>query len=82
LTLLRNRLTGEYRTVTLPVAGEKQVHKGDKDEQHQRGEESRQNEHSEPSEWEDALVTVFDSGRLLVDVSLAEIRSRAHAGEL
>jgi nicotinamide phosphoribosyltransferase len=36
----------------------------------------------ERGEWEDALVTVFDSGRLLVDVSLAEIRSRAHAGEV
>jgi nicotinamide phosphoribosyltransferase len=57
LTLQVNRRTGEYRTVTLPIAGEK-------------------------GEWEDALVTVFDSGRLLVDVSLAEIRSRAHAGEV
>jgi nicotinamide phosphoribosyltransferase len=82
LTLLRNRLTGEYRTVTLPLAGDKQVPQGDKEEQHQRGQESRPNEHGEPSEWEDALVTVFDSGRLLVDVSLAEIRSRAHAGEV
>ncbi|OAJ62276.1 nicotinate phosphoribosyltransferase [Paraburkholderia ginsengiterrae] len=32
-------------------------------------------------EWDEALVTVFESGKLLVDVSLAEIRSRAHAGE-
>ena len=32
-------------------------------------------------EWEDALVTVFDSGRLLTDVSLADIRNRAHAHE-
>jgi hypothetical protein len=27
------------------------------------------------------LVTVFESGRLLSDVSLAEIRNRAHAHE-
>ncbi|HEX7910227.1 MAG TPA: nicotinate phosphoribosyltransferase [Paraburkholderia sp.] len=32
-------------------------------------------------EWDEALVTVFESGKLLVDASLAEIRSRAHAGE-
>ncbi|CAB3693785.1 nicotinate phosphoribosyltransferase [Paraburkholderia rhynchosiae] len=32
-------------------------------------------------EWEDAMVTVFDSGKLLVDVSLSEIRARAHADE-
>jgi nicotinamide phosphoribosyltransferase len=32
-------------------------------------------------DWEDALVTVFDSGKLLVDMSLAEIRGRAHAHE-
>jgi Nicotinic acid phosphoribosyltransferase len=32
-------------------------------------------------DWEEALVTVFDSGKLLVDMSLAEIRSRAHAHE-
>lgn len=82
LTLLRNRVTGDYRTVTLPVAGDKRVQPSDKDEQHQSGQQSGQNEHREPSEWEDALVTVFDSGRLLVDVSLAEIRSRAHAGEV
>jgi nicotinamide phosphoribosyltransferase len=60
LTLLVNRRTGEYRSVTLPIAG---------------GQDER-------GEWEDALVTVFDSGRLLVDVSLAEIRSRAHVGEV
>ncbi|WP_027210831.1 nicotinate phosphoribosyltransferase [Burkholderia sp. WSM2232] len=33
------------------------------------------------AEWQDAMVTVFDSGRLLVDVSLAGIRARAHAHE-
>jgi nicotinamide phosphoribosyltransferase len=32
-------------------------------------------------DWEEALVTVFDSGKLLVDTSLAEIRRRAHAHE-
>ena len=32
-------------------------------------------------DWEDALVTVFESGKLLVDMSLAEIRGRAHAHE-
>jgi nicotinamide phosphoribosyltransferase len=32
-------------------------------------------------DWEEALVTVFDSGKLLVDVTLSEIRSRAHADE-
>ncbi|WP_144142410.1 nicotinate phosphoribosyltransferase [Paraburkholderia sp. BCC1884] len=60
LTLLRNRRTGEYRTVTLPLAWD---------------------EHTAEADWEDALVTVFDSGKLLVDVSLAEIRQRAHEGE-
>lgn len=60
LTLLRNRRTGEYRTVTLPIAWDDRTLEG---------------------EWDDALVTVFESGRLLTDVSLAEIRSRAHAGE-
>jgi nicotinamide phosphoribosyltransferase len=33
-------------------------------------------------EWEEALVTVFESGKLLVDMSFAEIRDRAHAGEI
>jgi nicotinamide phosphoribosyltransferase len=33
------------------------------------------------SDWEDALVTVLDSGKLQVDVSLADIRNRAHADE-
>ncbi|WP_431228506.1 hypothetical protein [Burkholderia contaminans] len=33
-------------------------------------------------EWEDALETVFDTGRLLVDTSFAEVRARAHAGEV
>jgi nicotinamide phosphoribosyltransferase len=60
LTLLKNRSTGEYRTVTLPVAWDERTVAG---------------------EWEEALVTVFDSGKLLSDVSLAEIRSRAHAHE-
>jgi nicotinamide phosphoribosyltransferase len=60
LTLLRHRRTGEYRTVTLPLAWDERTVAG---------------------EWDDALVTVFDSGRLLVDTSLAEIRARAHAGE-
>ena len=32
-------------------------------------------------DWEDAMITVFDSGKLLVDVSLSEIRARAHAHE-
>jgi nicotinamide phosphoribosyltransferase len=61
LTLLLNRRTGEYRTVTLPVVWD---------------------EHAIAGEWDEALVTVFESGRLLADVSLAEIRSRAHAGEV
>jgi nicotinamide phosphoribosyltransferase len=60
LTLLRNRHTGEYRTVTLPLAWNAQMAEAD---------------------WEDALVTVFDSGKLLIDVSLSEIRERAHAHE-
>jgi nicotinamide phosphoribosyltransferase len=33
------------------------------------------------ADWEDAMITVFDSGKLLVDVSLSEIRARAHAHE-
>jgi len=33
-------------------------------------------------EWEEALETVFDTGRLLVDTSFAEVRARAHAGEV
>jgi nicotinamide phosphoribosyltransferase len=60
LTLLRHRKTGEYRTVTLPVAWD---------------------EHLVESEWDEALVTVFEAGRLLVDESLAQIRRRAHAHE-
>ncbi|MEK7695088.1 MAG: nicotinate phosphoribosyltransferase, partial [Pseudomonadota bacterium] len=32
-------------------------------------------------EWEDALETVFDGGKLLVDVSLDEVRARAEAYE-
>ncbi|MBN3847850.1 nicotinate phosphoribosyltransferase [Paraburkholderia sp. Ac-20342] len=61
LTLLRHRVTGEYRTVTLPLAWD---------------------ERTVADEWDEALVTVFDSGRLLSDVSLAEIRSRAHEDEV
>ncbi|MCC8395276.1 nicotinate phosphoribosyltransferase [Paraburkholderia sp. MMS20-SJTR3] len=38
-------------------------------------------EHTVAGEWDEALVTVFDSGRLLVDTSLAEVRARAHAAE-
>jgi nicotinamide phosphoribosyltransferase len=60
LTLLKNRRTGEYRTVTLPVAWDERTLVG---------------------EWDEALVTVFDSGKLLLDVSLAEVRRRAHAHE-
>ncbi len=33
-------------------------------------------------DWEDALETVYESGRLCVDVSLDTIRERAHADEL
>ncbi|KWZ29647.1 nicotinate phosphoribosyltransferase [Burkholderia anthina] len=61
LTLLRNRRTGDYRTVTLPVAWDDRTLEG---------------------EWDDALETVFDTGRLLVDTSFAEVRARAHAGEV
>lgn len=32
-------------------------------------------------DWDEALVTVFDSGKLLVDVAFAEVRKRAHADE-
>jgi nicotinamide phosphoribosyltransferase len=60
LTLLKHRRTGEYRTLTLPVAWD---------------------EHTVAGEWDEALVTVFESGKLLVDASLAEIRNRAHADE-
>ncbi|AJY10102.1 nicotinate phosphoribosyltransferase [Burkholderia dolosa] len=31
-------------------------------------------------EWDDALDTVFDTGRLLVDASFADVRARAHSG--
>ncbi|MCC8400409.1 nicotinate phosphoribosyltransferase [Paraburkholderia sp. MMS20-SJTN17] len=33
-------------------------------------------------EWDEVLATVFDTGRLLVDSSLAEIRGRAYADEV
>ncbi|MEC5406295.1 nicotinate phosphoribosyltransferase [Paraburkholderia sp. MPAMCS5] len=36
---------------------------------------------TDEADWEDAMVTVFDSGALLVDASLSEIRARAHAHE-
>jgi nicotinamide phosphoribosyltransferase len=32
-------------------------------------------------DWEEALQTVFDTGRLLVDDTFAAVRARAHAGE-
>ncbi len=32
-------------------------------------------------EWEEALQTVFDTGRLIGETTLAEVRARAHAGE-
>ncbi|MFM0075070.1 nicotinate phosphoribosyltransferase [Paraburkholderia sediminicola] len=60
LTLLVNRHTGEYRTVTLPVAWDERTVEGD---------------------WDEALATVFDSGKLLVDATFSEIRKRAHAAE-
>jgi nicotinamide phosphoribosyltransferase len=60
LTLLVNRHTSEYRTVTLPVAWDDRTVEDD---------------------WDEALVTVFDSGKLLVDVAFSEVRKRAHAGE-
>ncbi|MFL9902026.1 nicotinate phosphoribosyltransferase [Paraburkholderia fungorum] len=33
------------------------------------------------ADWDEALVTVFESGKLLVDVAFSEVRKRAHAGE-
>ncbi|MBN3726597.1 nicotinate phosphoribosyltransferase [Burkholderia sp. Ac-20379] len=38
-------------------------------------------DHTLEGEWEDALHTVFDTGRLLEQTTLAEVRARAHAGE-
>jgi nicotinamide phosphoribosyltransferase len=32
-------------------------------------------------DWDEALVAVFDSGKLLVDVAFSEVRKRAHADE-
>ncbi|MFM0736177.1 nicotinate phosphoribosyltransferase [Paraburkholderia xenovorans] len=32
-------------------------------------------------DWEEALQTVFDSGKLLVEVDFSQVRERAHAGE-
>jgi nicotinamide phosphoribosyltransferase len=60
LTLLRNRRTGEYRTVALPLAWD---------------------DHRVEGEWDEALATVFESGKLRVDDSFAAIRGRAHADE-
>ncbi|MGF6238529.1 nicotinamide phosphoribosyltransferase [Paraburkholderia sp. GAS38] len=61
LTLLRNRRTGEYRTVELPLAWD---------------------DHRVEGEWDEALTTVFESGKLRVDDSFATIRLRAHADEV
>ncbi len=61
LTLLVNRHTGEFRTVTLPVTWGDRTAQGD---------------------WDEALVTVFDSGKLLVEVAFSDVRGRAHAGEI
>ncbi len=58
LTLLRNRVSGEYATATLPLAWDDRRVEGD---------------------WEDALVTVFENGRLLRDVSLEAVRALAQA---
>ncbi|SDH33065.1 nicotinate phosphoribosyltransferase [Paraburkholderia phenazinium] len=60
LTLLRNRRTGEYRTVELPLAWD---------------------DHRVEGDWDEALTTVFEAGKLLVDDSFAAIRARAHADE-
>jgi len=60
LTLLRNRRTGEYRTVALPVAWDDRALEG---------------------EWDEALETVFDTGRMPVETTFAEVRARAHGGE-
>lgn len=78
LTLLRHRRTGEYRSVPLPVApGPGQRTLAGERREGQRGQEIQDGD-----EWEEALVTVFEAGRLLVDDSLAEIRRRAHAHEV
>ncbi|WP_347557986.1 nicotinate phosphoribosyltransferase [Robbsia sp. KACC 23696] len=58
LTLLRHRQTGEYRTVTLPLASE-----------HQQAVDA--------GTWEDALLSVFETGRLLIDDTFDAIRARA-----
>lgn len=60
MTLLRNRLNGEYRTVRLPLAWDEPFVEGD---------------------WEDAMQTVFDGGRLCVDVSMDDVRARAASYE-
>jgi nicotinamide phosphoribosyltransferase len=39
------------------------------------------NDRTVEGDWDEALVTVFDSGKLLVDVAFSEVRKRAHAGE-
>ncbi|RDK03362.1 nicotinate phosphoribosyltransferase [Paraburkholderia lacunae] len=38
-------------------------------------------DHTVEGDWDEALVTVFDSGKLLVDVAFSDVRARAHAGE-
>lgn len=40
------------------------------------------NDRALEGEWGDALETVFDTGRMLVDTTFAEVRVRAHAGEV
>lgn len=32
-------------------------------------------------DWDEALVTVFESGKLMIDVAFSDVRGRAHAGE-
>ncbi|MCP2091544.1 UNVERIFIED_ORG: nicotinamide phosphoribosyltransferase [Paraburkholderia sediminicola] len=39
------------------------------------------NDRTVEGDWDEALVTVFDSGKLLVDAAFSEIRKRAHAAE-
>lgn len=60
MTLLRNRVSGEYKTVRLPLAWDEQMVEG---------------------EWKDAMQTVFENGRLCVDVSLDDVRARAASYE-
>ncbi|WP_341319042.1 nicotinate phosphoribosyltransferase [Paraburkholderia sp. IMGN_8] len=32
-------------------------------------------------DWDEAFVTVFESGKLMIDVAFSDVRARAHAGE-